>query len=63
MTPETWRFTKNGKSATVRPSGPLRVSNFGDAMLPTLLAGTGTSAFSQNSFLRDALTAGRLEHD
>src|SRR5579859_6610583 len=25
---ETWRFTnKNGKSATVRPSGPLRVNN------------------------------------
>jgi hypothetical protein len=26
--PESWRFTlKNGKSATVRPSGPLRVNN------------------------------------
>src|SRR5215468_6444762 len=23
ITPETWRFSKNGKSATVRPSGPL----------------------------------------
>src|SRR4030081_1651255 len=34
--PETWRFThKNGKSATVRPSGPLRVNN-GDAMMPAL---------------------------
>src|SRR6266536_5505427 len=40
MTPETWRFTKDGKSATVRPSGPLRVNN-GDAMLPALIAGTG----------------------
>jgi DNA-binding transcriptional LysR family regulator len=27
MAPETWRFTKAGKSATVRPSGPLRVNN------------------------------------
>jgi DNA-binding transcriptional LysR family regulator len=32
-TPETWRFVKNGKSATVRPSGPLRVNN-GEAMMP-----------------------------
>ena len=37
MTADTWRFTKNGKSATVRPSGPLRVNN-GDAMLPVLIA-------------------------
>jgi hypothetical protein len=34
------RFTRNGKSATVRPSGPLRVNN-GDAMMPALIAGTG----------------------
>src|SRR5712691_4607980 len=34
---ETWRFThKDGKSATVRPSGPLRVNN-GDAMMPALI--------------------------
>src|SRR5262249_37753223 len=40
-TPDTWRFThKNEKSATVRPSGPLRVNN-GDAMMPALIAGTG----------------------
>jgi DNA-binding transcriptional LysR family regulator len=39
MMPDTWRFTKDGKSATVRPSGPLRVNN-GDAMLPALIAGT-----------------------
>src|ERR1700692_2009665 len=32
VTPDAWRFThKNGKTATVRPSGPLRVNN-GDAM-------------------------------
>ena len=31
MVPGTWRFTcKDGESATVRPSGPLRVNN-GDA--------------------------------
>ena len=59
MTPETWRFTKNGKSATVRPSGPLRVNN-GDAMLPALLAGTGVGILPE-FILRDALTAGRLE--
>ena len=45
---ETWRFTdKNGKSATVRPSGPLRVNN-GDAMMPALIAGSA-SAFCLNS--------------
>jgi DNA-binding transcriptional LysR family regulator len=28
VTPDTWRFThKNGKTATVRPSGPLRLNN------------------------------------
>src|SRR5436853_2381497 len=39
-TPDAWRFTKNGKSATVRPSGPLRVNN-GDALMPALIDGTG----------------------
>ena len=38
MAAETWRFTKGGKSASVRPSGPLRVNN-GDAMMPALIAG------------------------
>lgn len=42
MAAETWRFThKNGKSATVRPSGPLRVNN-GDAMMPALIAGSAS---------------------
>ena len=59
MTPETWRFTKDGKSATVRPSGPLRVNN-GDAMLPALIAGTGVGILP-DFILRDALAAGRLE--
>ena len=59
MTPESWRFTKDGKSATVRPSGPLRVNN-GDAMLPALLAGTGVGILP-DFILRDSLAAGRLE--
>jgi DNA-binding transcriptional LysR family regulator len=32
---ETWRFNKDGKAATIRPSGPFRVNN-GDAMMPAL---------------------------
>jgi DNA-binding transcriptional LysR family regulator len=59
ITPETWRFTKDGKSATVRPSGPRRVNN-GDAMLPALIAGTGVGILPE-FILRDALAAGRLE--
>jgi DNA-binding transcriptional LysR family regulator len=59
MRPETWHFTKDGRSTTVRPSGPLRVNN-GDAMLPALIAGTGVGILSE-FFLRDALAAGRLE--
>jgi DNA-binding transcriptional LysR family regulator len=58
-TPETWRFTKDGKSATVRPSGPLRVNN-GDAMMPALIAGTGLGILPE-FILRDALAAGRPE--
>jgi DNA-binding transcriptional LysR family regulator len=59
MTAETWRFTKDSKSATVRPSGPLRVNN-GDAMMPALIAGTGLGILPE-FILRDALAAGRLE--
>ena len=58
--PESWRFTqKNGKSATVRPSGPLRVNN-GDAMMPALIAGTGLGVLPE-FIVRDALADGRLE--
>jgi DNA-binding transcriptional LysR family regulator len=58
--PETWRFThKNGKSATVRPSGPLRINN-GDAMMPALIAGTGVGVLPE-FIVRDALADGRLE--
>jgi DNA-binding transcriptional LysR family regulator len=56
---ETWRFTKNGKSARVRPSGPLRVNN-GDAMMPALVAGTGLGILPE-FILREALAVGRLE--
>jgi DNA-binding transcriptional LysR family regulator len=58
-TPETWRFSKGGKSASVRPSGPLRVNN-GDAMLPALIAGTGLGILPE-FIVRDALAAGQLE--
>jgi DNA-binding transcriptional LysR family regulator len=59
MTAETWRFTREGKSATVRPSGPLRVNN-GDAMMPALIAGTGLGILPE-FILRGALAAGQLE--
>jgi DNA-binding transcriptional LysR family regulator len=60
MTPEgTWRFTKGGKSASVRPAGPLRVNN-GDAMMPALCAGIGLGVLPE-FILRDTLAAGRLE--
>jgi DNA-binding transcriptional LysR family regulator len=59
MTSEVWRFTKDGKSASVRPSGPLRANN-GDAMMPALIGGTGLGILPE-FILRDALAAGRLE--
>jgi DNA-binding transcriptional LysR family regulator len=59
MTAETWRFTKDGRSATVRPSGPLRVNN-GDAMMPALIAGSGLGILPE-FILRDALATSLLE--
>jgi DNA-binding transcriptional LysR family regulator len=56
---DTWRFTKDGKSAVVRPSGPLRVNN-GEAMVPALIAGIGLGILPE-FILRDALAAGSLE--
>src|SRR6202161_2850871 len=56
---EVWRFTKGSKSASVRPSGPLRVNN-GDAMMPALIAGTGLGILPE-FFLREALESNRLE--
>src|SRR5580658_5845512 len=59
MTADTWRFARDGKSAVVRPSGPLRVNN-GDAMMPALIAGIGVGILPE-FILREALAAGRLE--
>ena len=56
---EVWRFMKGGKSASVRPSGPLRVNN-GDAMLPALIAGTGLGILPE-FILREALESNGLE--
>jgi DNA-binding transcriptional LysR family regulator len=59
MNSEVWRFTKGSKSASVRPSGPLRVNN-GDAMMPALIAGTGLGVLPE-FLLREALESNRLE--
>jgi DNA-binding transcriptional LysR family regulator len=59
MASEVWRFTKGRKSASVRPSGPLRVNN-GDAMMPALIAGTGIGMLP-DFFLRKALDFNLLE--
>lgn len=59
-TPDTWRFINaKGESASVRPSGPLRVNN-GDAMMPALIAGLGLGVLP-DFILREALGDGRLE--
>jgi hypothetical protein len=59
MNTEVWRFTKGSKSASVRPSGALRVNN-GDAMMPALIAGAGLGILPE-FFLREALESNRLE--
>ena len=59
MNSEVWRFTKGRKSASVRPSGPLRANN-GDAMMPALIAGTGLGVLPE-FFIREALESNRLE--
>jgi DNA-binding transcriptional LysR family regulator len=59
MANEVWRFTKGRRSASVRPSGPLRVNN-GDAMMPALIAGTGVGMLP-DFFLREALESNLLE--
>jgi DNA-binding transcriptional LysR family regulator len=56
---EVWQFTKGAKSASVQPSGPLRVNN-GDAMMPALIAGTGLGILP-DFILREALAANQLE--
>jgi DNA-binding transcriptional LysR family regulator len=56
---QTWRFTKDRKSATVRLSSQVRVNN-GDAMMPASIAGTGLGILPE-FILHDARAAGRLE--
>src|SRR6266853_3428694 len=58
-TTEVWRFTKGSKSASVRPSGPLRANN-GDAMMPALIAGAGLGILPE-FLLREALESNLLE--
>lgn len=58
-TNEVWRFAKGRKSASVRPSGPLRLNN-GDAIMSALIAGTGLGILPE-FFLREALESKRLE--
>jgi DNA-binding transcriptional LysR family regulator len=56
---EVWRFTKGRKSASVRPTGPLRVNN-GDAALAAMIAGTGIGMLPV-FFLREAVESNLLE--
>jgi DNA-binding transcriptional LysR family regulator len=57
---DTWHFScEQGDTATVRPTGPLRVNN-GDAMMPLLLGGGGL-AILPDFIMREALDDGRLE--
>ena len=55
-----WHFrNKSGEVASVRPNGPLRVNN-GEAMLPTILAGTGIAMLPE-FIVREALAKKQLE--
>ena len=59
MNSEVWRFTKGGRSTSIRPTGPLRVNN-GDAMLPALAAGIGIGVLPE-FLLCEALESRKLE--
>jgi DNA-binding transcriptional LysR family regulator len=60
LTQDNWRFRgKDGETATVRPSGPLRVNN-GEAMLPSLIAGIGVGMLPQ-FIVGEALRKKQLE--
>jgi DNA-binding transcriptional LysR family regulator len=57
---DTWHFShEQGDTASVRPSGPLRVNN-GEAMMPLLVEGGGLGILPE-FILREALDDGRLE--
>ncbi len=56
---DTWHFShEEGDTATVRPTGPLRVNN-GDAMMPLLIGGGGLGILP-DFIIHDALEDGRL---
>ena len=60
QTPDLWRFANAaGEDASVRPAGPLRVTN-GDAVMPALLAGLGISVLPE-FIVGDSLKSGALE--
>lgn len=60
LTHDTWRFRKkSGEVASVRPQGPLRVNN-GEAMLPSLVAGTGMGLLPE-FIAGNAIRQGQLE--
>ena len=57
---DTWHFShEQGDTATVRPTGPLRVNN-GDAMMPILIGGSGLGILP-DFIIREAVDDGRLE--
>jgi DNA-binding transcriptional LysR family regulator len=57
---DTWHFSHaQGDTATVRPTGPLRVNN-GDAMMPLLVGGSGLGILP-DFIVGDALDDGLLE--
>lgn len=59
-TGDTWHFTHSrGDTATVHPTGPLRVNN-GDAIMPLLLGSAGLGILP-DFIIREALDDGRLE--
>ena len=60
QTPDLWRFRNaQGEESSVRPSGPLRVTN-GDALMPALIAGVGIAVLPE-FIVGDSVKAGTLE--
>jgi DNA-binding transcriptional LysR family regulator len=59
-TPDLWQFTSaSGETASIRPLGPLRVTN-GEALLPALIAGLGITLLP-DFIVGDTISSGRLE--
>lgn len=57
--PETWRFTKGGEEASVRPRSVIRANN-GDVLVPSLIAGVGVAVLP-DFIVGAAVADGRLE--